>query len=611
MMNERRHYPRVQANVLWRAAGLRAPRAPSVDMSLGGMLVYSDEPLDRGARLEIEILLPDEDTIEVEARVVRVDVMPTGSPARFDVALEFLGVRDEARARLARQLARWLGEPASEARVDEQEPEEVHGVEHQHGDQRLAEAPTSAPLSRGPDRDSHVREQNRDQEDLLHRSSRSQAQPTSTRNDGGAKNGRFRVLFVTPYLPSPPRFGGQQRLHGLISGLAASHEVSVLSLVDPNEDQSESLRATEAYCRDVVAVPNRRCAGGLKKRLWQLGSLLSTRSYERIIHREDELDSALDLLLERERYHVVHFEFPHMATYRINGERPTPRRPSRFGRERPQTPALLLDEHNIEHDLARQAAVAGRSALRRAYNAINARKVQKEELRVWSRFDGCTLTSARDEGRLLADAPETRTAVVPNGVDLDFFRPGVTREAREPDNLLFFGAIDYYPNTDAMLFFARDVLPLLRERVPRVRLSIVGRRPPESVIALRSDDVDVTGAVEDVRPHLDRAAVVIAPLRMGGGTRLKIIEALSMGKAVVSTSIGAEGLDVVPERDLLLADDPETFAAQIRRLLDDPDLADRIGASGRRVVEARYGWRASVERLSAFYGEIIDAHGIA
>jgi glycosyltransferase involved in cell wall biosynthesis len=212
---------------------------------------------------------------------------------------------------------------------------------------------------------------------------------------------------------------------------------------------------------------------------------------------------------------------------------------------------------------------------------------------------------------LLADAPQARTAVVPNGVDLDFFRAGATPAVRAPTTLLFFGAIDYHPNTDAMLFFAREVMPLLRSRVPRVRLCIVGRRPPEAVTALRGPDVEVAGAVEDVRPYLERAAVVIVPLRLGGGTRLKILEALAMGKAVVSTTLGAEGLDVVPDRDLLLADDPATFAAQIRRLLDDPELAARIGAAGRRVVEARYGWGASVERLSAFYGEVLESRGLA
>lgn len=194
---------------------------------------------------------------------------------------------------------------------------------------------------------------------------------------------------------------------------------------------------------------------------------------------------------------------------------------------------------------------------------------------------------------------------------LDYFRPRAEPEPREGTTLLFFGAIDYYPNTDGLLFFLREVFPLLESRVPKVRLCIVGRRPPDVIVARRGPHVEVTGAVEDVRPHLERAAVVIAPLRIGGGTRLKILEAMAMGKAVVSTSIGAAGLDVVPERDLLIADDAQSFAAQCCRLLDNPGLSDEIGAAARAAVEARYGWGASVQRLSAFYGEVLEARGAA
>jgi glycosyltransferase involved in cell wall biosynthesis len=143
--------------------------------------------------------------------------------------------------------------------------------------------------------------------------------------------------------------------------------------------------------------------------------------------------------------------------------------------------------------------------------------------------------------------------------------------------------------------------------VPQARLSIVGRRPPEEILAYRSPDVLVTGAVDDVRPYLESAAVVVVPLRLGSGTRLKILEAMAMGKAVVSTTLGAEGIDVVAGQNILLADDPATFASQIRRLLENPSLAARIGAAGRRLVEERYSWRSSVERLSTFYGEVLDA----
>jgi polysaccharide biosynthesis protein PslH len=411
--------------------------------------------------------------------------------------------------------------------------------------------------------------------------------------------GPRRVLFVTPYLPSPPRFGGQRRLHGLISGVAASHDVSVLSLVAAGEDQAEAVRATSTYCRRVVTVPNRlSVAGGALKRALQLGSLLSVESYERIVHREPALTDALDLLMAKDPYDLVQFEFVHTATYRT----------TRAERLRSRVP-FVLDEHNIEYDVLMQTARAGASAARRAYSAINWRKVRTEEIGAWARLDGCTLTSARDQALLLAQAPRTRTAVVPNGVDLDFFRPGAG--PRGPRTLLFFGAIDYYPNTEGLLFFLDEVMPRLRAVIPQVRLCIVGRRPPDAIGCRRGPDVEVTGAVDDIRPYLERAAVVIVPLRIGGGTRLKILEAMAMGKAVVSTSLGAEGLDLVPERDLSIADDAAGFAAKISRLLEDPGRADRLGAAARRLVEARYGWSASVARLSAFHGEVLEARGAA
>jgi glycosyltransferase involved in cell wall biosynthesis len=185
------------------------------------------------------------------------------------------------------------------------------------------------------------------------------------------------------------------------------------------------------------------------------------------------------------------------------------------------------------------------------------------------------------------------------------------RADHEPRTLLFFGAIDYYPNTDAVLFFLRDVLPRLTARYPQLRLCVVGRKPPESIVAQRGANVEVTGVVEDVRPWIDRADVVIVPLRIGGGTRLKILEAMGMGKAIVSTTLGAEGLDVVPDRDLLVANDAESFVDQVGRLLDDPALGRRIGASARELVVSRYSWKAAVDRLTAFYDELLAARAAA
>jgi polysaccharide biosynthesis protein PslH len=410
---------------------------------------------------------------------------------------------------------------------------------------------------------------------------------------------RLSVLFVTPFLPSPPKFGAQRRLHELISGVAAANDVSVLSLVDPGEDQGGAVRATEEYCRRVVTVSNATYhSGRARKRLLQLASLGSRHSYEWLGHSEKAFRAALEQMLVH-RYDVVHFELAPMAGYA-----------TARGLSHENRPLLCLDEHNIEYEIVRRTASVEASPLRRAYSALEWRKVRREERHAWRHLDGCTVTSVRDQEMLLADEPAAHTAVVPNGVDLGFFRPSDSSRqagAEEPRTLLFFGAIDYYPNTDAVLFFLHDVLPRLTARYPQLRLCVVGRKPPESIVAQRSENVEITGVVDDVRPWIDRADVVVVPLRIGGGTRLKILEAMAMGKALVSTTLGAEGLDVVSERDLLVANDAEGFVAQVGRLLDDPALGRRIGASARQLVVSRYAWRTAVNRLTAFYDELLEA----
>jgi polysaccharide biosynthesis protein PslH len=400
----------------------------------------------------------------------------------------------------------------------------------------------------------------------------------------------MKLLFVTPYLPGPPIFGGQRRIHGLMTELARSHEVSVIALVDSGIDQSAAIEDTRSYCRRIVTVPDAwHRVQGRSKRLLQLGSLVSLRSWEWILYRRPAFQRALSRHLAEFRYDIVACEFVFMANYR-------------FGRVRDQGTRLVLDEHNVEYDIVRRTAAAS-SLDRKVFNELNWRKLRREETAAWGRFDGCTVTSERDRKFLAEKAPGVPTAVVPNGVNVDLFRP--TQGAAEPMTLLFFGAMNYYPNTDGAVHFAREILPLLLPRFPGVKLRIVGPCGPGPVMDLRSEHVEVTGLVDDLRSEIERAAIVIAPLRIGGGTRLKILEGMAYGKPIVSTSIGAEGLDVVHGRDMLLADTPAAFAEQIGRILVDPELAAGLGRAARQLAEARYSWRAAASELEAFYEALL------
>jgi glycosyltransferase involved in cell wall biosynthesis len=402
----------------------------------------------------------------------------------------------------------------------------------------------------------------------------------------------LKILFVTPYLPSPPSFGGARRLHGLMTVLAERHEISVLSLVNPAEPEvnEASIKATGEYCRRVVTVANPPFALALKgKRTLQLRSLGSWRSFEWFSHVRPEFAEKLKELLASERYDVVNFEFTHLAPYR------------RMLGDAAVGPRYVLDEHNIEYEILRRTAASESGLVRKLYNAVNWRKLRAEELQSWRIFDGCSVTSAHDRDLLLRDLPRTKTAIVPNAVDLDYFRPrdGVP----EPHSICFFGAINYFPNSDGLKFFLDEIFPRVLAKLPTAHLSVVGHTPPE-LLALGNASVTMKGFVPDVRVEVAKAAAVIAPLRIGGGTRLKILEAMAMGKPVVSTPQGAEGLDVSDGRELLLADDPAHFADQLVRVLEDQALARRLGQEARTLVEQRYGWAASAARLEELYDQV-------
>jgi glycosyltransferase involved in cell wall biosynthesis len=173
--------------------------------------------------------------------------------------------------------------------------------------------------------------------------------------------------------------------------------------------------------------------------------------------------------------------------------------------------------------------------------------------------------------------------------------------------VVYFGLLSYVPNIDAVIHFIKDIWPRIAEAHPDACCKIIGGQPPSSLLALAGPRVQLTGFVSDLRPHLAAAAAVVVPLRLGGGTRLKIVEAMAMGKAIVSTTLGAEGIEAVPGRDLLVEDEPAAFADAVNRLLAEPGLAARIGQSARQLAVERYAWSGAVRALESFYRRILEA----
>ena len=394
----------------------------------------------------------------------------------------------------------------------------------------------------------------------------------------------LRILVVSSFLPSRTS-GGRVRLRALVKGLARSHAVSLLSFGSPTADDDAAVRDLTQQGVVVRTVPNRRIAASrLAKRARQLRSLLSTRSFEWSTYDDASFQAAIDDAVVRSSFDVVHVEGAAMANFTF-----------------PPAIPVVLDEQNVEYDVLRRAASITRSIPRRLFTRLNAAKVRVEEERAWCVATACALPSARDEAIVRAAVPDALTAVVPNGVDLEFFAPG--GRPRRPATVLFFGELGYYPNTDALHFLFAEIWPAVKRSVPAAELVVVGPSAPPAIqrLASKAADARLTGAVPDVRPYLEAATVLVVPLRIGGGTRLKILEAMAMQTPVVSTSLGAEGLAVTDGEDILLANTADGIADRVSRVLRDGSLGARLGGSGRRLVEDRYDWTSSVRRLEGLY----------
>jgi glycosyltransferase involved in cell wall biosynthesis len=253
------------------------------------------------------------------------------------------------------------------------------------------------------------------------------------------------------------------------------------------------------------------------------------------------------------------------------------------------TPVILF-EHNVEYMIWRRASATSSNLLRRALLGLEWRKMRRYEKRACRRAQ-LTITVSEDDRLMLEkEDPGSRKAAIPTGVDVGYF-DNDDDALEQPEEIVFTGSMDWHPNEDAMRYFINSILPLLRREAPEVSLTIVGRNPSRQLRdAAANAGVTVTGTVDDVRPYIRRAAVYVVPLRIGGGTRLKIYEALAMGKAVVSTTIGAEGLPLEEGVHILRADDPEAFAGKVLDLLRDRTRRRELGTAGRRLMEQEYSW---------------------
>ncbi|HSN04213.1 MAG TPA: glycosyltransferase [Nitrospira sp.] len=402
----------------------------------------------------------------------------------------------------------------------------------------------------------------------------------------------MKVLFLSQIVPYPPHGGVLQRGYNLVRELGREARVHLLAFVHPDVLPTEaacreSRAALEKFCEAVEYFPLWPKASPLHRIAGLAAGALSPRPFSVLAHRSAAFQRRVSELIATKNFDVIHVDTIALA---------------RFLDKRWSIPAVLT-HHNIESQLMERRAGAERGLLARLYLRRETRKLLAYEAEMSGSFDVNVFVSKTDEKTLLERVQGLRTAIVPNGVDVEYFTPN---QGRDMPALIYTGGMNMFANRDAVMFFLNEIWPLIRKQVPDVRFFAVGQDPPKELLELAARDahVVVTGYVTDVRPLVCDASVYVVPLRVGGGTRLKVLDAMAMGKAMVSTSIGCEGLDVRPDEHLLVADSPEQFAEKTVRLLQDPGRRLTLGRTARELVERRYSWRT-------IGGQLLEAYRIA
>jgi sugar transferase (PEP-CTERM/EpsH1 system associated) len=394
----------------------------------------------------------------------------------------------------------------------------------------------------------------------------------------------LRILYLCPIIPYPPQDGGRTRTFKLLREVAARNEVHFLALADEGTKQHRS--ALDAMCETVETFPFPILPPFSRKR-----QMLYRRPRRLQAFYSPDLQERVRMLLASGRFDLVHIEEIVMAQYLLPLAAPPP---------------VVLSRQKIDWHFEKNVARYYPWGREKVHLTTEILKLYWFERAVAGRPWHHMVPGERDRELSLRLNRRLSVSILPNGTDTEYFQPRLPSNNR---TISFIGTMCYEPNVDGIHYFFEQVYPHIAGKVEGLQIHVVGHSPIPSVKELALlPGVVVTGTVPDVRPYFANSALSFVPLRIGGGSRIKILDAMAMGIPVVSTTVGAEGIDCTAGEDIFIADRPEEFAARIVQLLNDPALRQHLGLRGRQLVEQRYSWRVLGEQLEAIYADALTAH---
>lgn len=408
----------------------------------------------------------------------------------------------------------------------------------------------------------------------------------------------MKILWLSHLVPYPPKGGVLQRSYNMLKEAAKGNVIDLASLVQPRlvksmypdleTGLSDATNNLGRLCRRVTFVDIPAESTSISRYRAVLSSLTKRSSYSNQWLWNPQFAKLVNRWLADEQYDLVHIDTLGLCQY--------------YGAD--VTVPATLNHHNIESHMMRRRAEKETNLLKKAFEIREWRRLYEEEHGVLTRVHTHLVCSTLDAQRLFEIDDSCKVEVIPNGVDIEYFSPGSEDEGQQR-SLIFVGGLNWYPNRSAMLWFTRKVWPSLRAQCSSVRLDIVGAEPPRELLELAEKDerVKVHGFVDDVRPLIARASIYVCPIFDGGGTKLKVLDAFAMGKAVVAHPVACEGIDVTPGENVLFAQDAAEFESTVMTLLAAPEERGRLGAAARALVERQYSYSAIGGELRSVFEE--------